>query len=195
MKVTLTAWAARHFEHPPVENTLRIWARQGRIVPTPIKIGRTYYVEPNAQHITEVEDALAEFAADEPEPIVRPVDFSTFSAEDCRHWILSPECPRVRNHEQHEGCYVPGIYALFSGERLAYIGMSACVGLRLRSHYMSEKQYSHTAFMPIPDYACKAIEAAHIHALIPPLNDRYYLSGWHGHSPMVKMIRAEWGHK
>jgi len=54
MKITLTAWAARHFERPPVENTLRIWARQGRIVPTPIKIGRTYYVEPNAQHITEV---------------------------------------------------------------------------------------------------------------------------------------------
>lgn len=54
MKVTLAAWAARHFEHPPVENTLRIWARQGRIVPTPIKIGRTYYVEPTAQHITEV---------------------------------------------------------------------------------------------------------------------------------------------
>jgi hypothetical protein len=54
MKITLTAWAARHFEQPPVENTLRIWARQGRIVPTPIKIGRTYYVEPSAQHITEV---------------------------------------------------------------------------------------------------------------------------------------------
>lgn len=195
MKVTLTTWAARHFEQPPVENTLRIWARQGRIVPTPVKIGRTYYVEPTAQHITEVEDALAEFAADEPEPIVRPVDFDTFSAEDCRHWILSPECERVPCHEQHEGCYVSGIYALFNGARLAYIGMSACVGLRLRSHYMSEKQYSHTAFMQIPDYACKAIEAAHIHALIPPLNERYYLSGWRGHLPMVKMIRTAWGHK
>jgi hypothetical protein len=52
-KITLTAWASRNFEQPPVENTLRIWAREGRIVPTPIKIGRTYYVDPGAQHITE----------------------------------------------------------------------------------------------------------------------------------------------
>jgi hypothetical protein len=195
MKVTLAAWAARHFEQPPVENTLRIWARQGRIVPTPVKIGRAYYVEPTAQHITEAEDALTEFAADEPEPIVRPVDFDTFSAEDCRHWILSPECQRVPNHEQHAGCAVPGIYALFNGPRLVYIGMSANVGLRLRGHYMSEKLYSHTAFMPIPDYAFKAMEAAHIHALSPPLNARYEPSSWHGHFSMVKMIRTAWGHK
>lgn len=56
-KITLQAWAARHFEQPPVENTLRIWARQGRIVPTPIKIGRTYYVEQDALHIAEIADA------------------------------------------------------------------------------------------------------------------------------------------
>lgn len=53
-KITLQAWAAHHFEQPPVENTLRIWARQGRIVPTPVKIGRTYYVEETARHIAEV---------------------------------------------------------------------------------------------------------------------------------------------
>lgn len=53
-KITLMAWAAKQFDPPPVENTLRIWARTGRIVPAPMKIGRTYFVEPNAQHITEV---------------------------------------------------------------------------------------------------------------------------------------------
>jgi predicted site-specific integrase-resolvase len=54
MKVTLEAWAARHFDPPPVNNTLRIWAREGRIVPAPMKIGRTYFVEQDAKHITEV---------------------------------------------------------------------------------------------------------------------------------------------
>lgn len=53
-KITLTAWAARQFDPPPAERTLRIWARQGRIYPAPIKVGRSYYVEPTAQHITEV---------------------------------------------------------------------------------------------------------------------------------------------
>lgn len=53
-KITLTAWAAQQFDPPPVENTLRIWARTGRIVPAPLKIGRTYWVEPTARHIAEV---------------------------------------------------------------------------------------------------------------------------------------------
>jgi hypothetical protein len=52
-KITLTAWAAKHFDSPPAKNTLRIWAREGRIVPAPLKIGCTYYVELGAQHITE----------------------------------------------------------------------------------------------------------------------------------------------
>lgn len=56
-KITLTAWAAKHFDPPPVENTLRIWARNGRIVPAPLKIGRTYFVEPDAIHIAEAVNA------------------------------------------------------------------------------------------------------------------------------------------
>ncbi len=53
-KITLLAWAAQQFDPPPVENTLRIWARNGRIIPPPVKIGRTYWVEPTAKHIAEV---------------------------------------------------------------------------------------------------------------------------------------------
>ena len=53
-KITLHAWAAKQFDPPPVENTLRIWARSGRIISTPVKIGRTYWVEPTARHLVEV---------------------------------------------------------------------------------------------------------------------------------------------
>lgn len=53
-KILLTAWAARHFDPPPAERTLRVWARDGRIYPAPIKVGRSYYVEQDAQHISEV---------------------------------------------------------------------------------------------------------------------------------------------
>ena len=53
-KITLAAWAAKQFDPPPSENTLRAWARNGRIVPAPLKIGRTYWVEPTARHIAEV---------------------------------------------------------------------------------------------------------------------------------------------
>lgn len=54
LKITLTAWAAKQFDPPPAENTLRAWARNGRIIPAPVKVGRSYYVEPTAKHIAEV---------------------------------------------------------------------------------------------------------------------------------------------
>lgn len=49
-KLTLTEWAKDHFRTPPSSNTLRKWAREGRISPAPIKHGRNYYVEPNAHY-------------------------------------------------------------------------------------------------------------------------------------------------
>lgn len=53
-KVTLSAWAADQYDPPPADRTLRLWVKEGRIVPAPVKIGRTYYVSPNAKHIAEV---------------------------------------------------------------------------------------------------------------------------------------------
>lgn len=49
-KLTLAEWAADHFRTPPSINTLRKWAREGRIAPPPIKHGRSYYVEPNSYY-------------------------------------------------------------------------------------------------------------------------------------------------
>lgn len=53
-KIALPAWAAQQLDPASTENTLRAWARSGRIVPAPLKIGRTYWVEPTAKHIAEV---------------------------------------------------------------------------------------------------------------------------------------------
>lgn len=49
--ITLEAWAAATYgEASPHINTLRRWARDAMIVPTPEKHGRTYYVRPDAQY-------------------------------------------------------------------------------------------------------------------------------------------------
>lgn len=50
IKLTLAEWAADHFRTPPSPNTLRKWAREGRITPQPIKHGRNYYVDANSQY-------------------------------------------------------------------------------------------------------------------------------------------------
>lgn len=50
-KVNLLAWAKKHYgDNAPCMNTLRGWARSGRIQPAPVKTGRSYMVQMNAQY-------------------------------------------------------------------------------------------------------------------------------------------------
>lgn len=53
MKLSLELWAKRNYDPPPHIDTLRGWARTGKIYPAPIKVGRAYYVDENAVHISE----------------------------------------------------------------------------------------------------------------------------------------------
>lgn len=56
-RVSLALWAERQFDPAPTDRTLRRWAKAGQIVPAPLKIGKTWYVEPTARHIEEVTGA------------------------------------------------------------------------------------------------------------------------------------------
>lgn len=47
--ITLEAWAER-LDPPPAINTLRAWARSGKFDPPAQKMGRTYYVDENAEY-------------------------------------------------------------------------------------------------------------------------------------------------
>lgn len=50
--VTLAKWSSLNFDPPPSLNTVRKWARDGRIEPPPpIKHGRSYYVDPDARYV------------------------------------------------------------------------------------------------------------------------------------------------
>lgn len=48
-KIRLHDWAARHWNPPPDRIKLHRWARLHRIDPPPQKVGREYYVEPDAK--------------------------------------------------------------------------------------------------------------------------------------------------
>lgn len=55
---TLEAWArARYGDSMPHMNTLRRWARAGKIFPFPKKHGRAYFVKEDARYI-ESDDEL-----------------------------------------------------------------------------------------------------------------------------------------
>jgi|GEM_PF-420238 len=47
-QIPLQDWAARHYDPPPAIRTLRAWARDGRIYPEPVLVGREYRVREDA---------------------------------------------------------------------------------------------------------------------------------------------------
>lgn len=53
--VTLESWAlSRYPDQVPHINTLRRWAREGRIQPQPVKHGRSYRVRENAEYFDPI---------------------------------------------------------------------------------------------------------------------------------------------
>lgn len=48
----LERWAEEKYgQDKPSVHTLRRWARDGRIYPAPVKQGRSYYVQPDAEYL------------------------------------------------------------------------------------------------------------------------------------------------
>lgn len=55
--IPLSVWARQVFgEYAPPIRTLRIWSRNGKILPVPRKVGREFFCSPDARYV----DALAE---------------------------------------------------------------------------------------------------------------------------------------
>ncbi|KOR18387.1 excisionase [Burkholderia cenocepacia] len=48
MKIRLSLWLEREFFPPPAMRTASRWIKQGKIYPSPIKVGNAYYVEEKA---------------------------------------------------------------------------------------------------------------------------------------------------
>ena len=48
--LTVEEWMAQHFSTPPTLTTVWKWIRNGYISPQPVKCGRSWYLQPNAQY-------------------------------------------------------------------------------------------------------------------------------------------------
>ncbi len=60
MKISLAKWAELNFDPAPHIDTLRSWARTGKIYPPPFKAGRAYYVDEHAVYIADVRRRLVD---------------------------------------------------------------------------------------------------------------------------------------
>lgn len=50
-KIPLQIWAARKWDPPPCKRTLYNWVRNASIEPPPERVGKTFYVAPDAQYV------------------------------------------------------------------------------------------------------------------------------------------------
>jgi len=116
--------------------------------------------------------------------------------------ILRPAVERVdawlfAGHPADQG---PGIYGLFDGERLIYVGKSARLASRLQQHqtamkYARGQDYTSYACIAVPEDLCGHIEIAHIHALEPKNNRQYKPGRWDHHDDLVGLIKEAWSAK
>ena len=51
--ITLPEWAAMMLSRVPHQNTLLKWVHEGRIQPQPKKIGRAWWVKPDAVYVSD----------------------------------------------------------------------------------------------------------------------------------------------
>ncbi|MCC6196757.1 MAG: excisionase [Burkholderiales bacterium] len=66
--IPLDTWAERRFPiRTPHVQTIRRWAREGKIHPAPQKHGRAYYVSPNAEYLSD-EQLVQRLTRDTPAP-------------------------------------------------------------------------------------------------------------------------------
>lgn len=48
--ISVEEWRASRYKNPPCLSTVWRWIRDGKIVPTPVKHGRRYYLSPTAEY-------------------------------------------------------------------------------------------------------------------------------------------------
>lgn len=66
---------------------------------------------------------------------------------------------------------VPCVYFLISDMRVVYVGQTTNLIARVTTH-LKEKTFDRVLYLPVPESALLAVEAAFIAALRPPLNGR-----------------------
>lgn len=127
-RITLPAWAAQHWDPAPSQRTLERWTRDGRILPAPQKVGRAYYVLPTARYVDR--DGVP-------------------TSIDAAAWVRSGAAPKAIPIEPRQqpvalsidemrACAEPtaeaGVYFLWLGKKLQYVGTSGSMCERINAH-------------------------------------------------------------
>ena len=160
---TLEDWAAKLFgQHAPSIHTLRRWARDAKILPTPKKHGRTYFVAVHAIYLgdrAQLDSArgrIRRMCCSQ--PLTYPLDYL-----------------RSLDDTSHEGA---AVYFLWNGPKLLYVGKTIRLRRRIATHSANRDGRSYGKPVPFNRYtvlkgsdkAIADIERRHIAHYRPPFN-------------------------
>jgi hypothetical protein len=152
-EIPLDAWAAAKFSPPPSIHTLRRWVRETKIFPIPRKYGREYLVAHDADYVATPRPRRA--------CLVRPAAIPVSAAlplDQLRGLFRVDRCDRA-----------PGIYFLWNGPKLLYVGQSVHVGTRVYQHSL-RKQFTHATWMPSEIRLLRTLERLYLARYAPHLN-------------------------
>lgn len=152
-EVPLEIWAAAKFAPPPSIHTLRRWVRETKIFPIPRKYGREYLVKTDADYVVSTKARMACLAR----PRIAPSS-AALPLDQLRGLI------RVMRYDGF-----PGIYFLWNGPKLLYVGQSVHAGTRVYQHSLC-KRFTHATWMRAEIALLRTIERLYLYHYSPPLN-------------------------
>ena len=89
-------------------------------------------------------------------------------------------------YRQNMGPAMSGIYFLFCGDELQYIGKASNLSQRLWRHFVDRPNWDHVTWIEAPVECCEEVEHYYIHEFNPPQNVRRLARG----DLMRKLVKA-----
>jgi hypothetical protein len=187
--IPLEEWGHSRYSPPPSLWTLRAMVRAGKIQPRPEKVGKGYYVHPDATVI----DPRRPAPRPQPAPVqrVKPQTRNEWLQENWRGMVVDRETALAGAVPIFGLPWHSGVYLIVEKDRsgVAYVGSSVNMGSRGRQH---ESRWADDAIafpIAVPEDLRLGIEGAYIAALKPRMNTRSPVAV---NEEIVEAIKEAW---
>lgn len=115
-----------------------------------------------------------------------------FLASQWPKYIIGPDMELHERKSDGPEALVSGVYFLFGGPTLVYVGKSGYVKQRIHQHRSVWRPFTHWGVVPMPHPLLDAIEAAYICALRPEQNTFVPITYEDLQDKIVAAILAAW---
>lgn len=117
--------------------------------------------------------------------------FNPYLLKEWRSFIVGPDMPR-HDRTDDRSLVMSGVYFLFDGDALVYVGQSCYIASRISQHRHAWRPFTTWGAVPVPGDLLTHVETAYIRTLRPPQNTMIPPPRDPTHERMVEAIDAAW---